>query len=295
MAIKEKWQPLTHTETAELNEASTQLHHASQFVAVFGNSLLPKAADDSQSSMVWLPGLKALAGQEINLKRRIRMALLYESFELQLINENDEALGVFPLSGQTKTTALSFVRTQARSFGKKADDIQPISHFELPRHGLDEGAPFIMANPAHFQELARYRHNAQLALTKIAEAFEYASAVATWPHHFDTGSLIPVKFDDQSNPVKTVGIGLAPADGMVGEFYFYVNHWQKQGKADYNTLPSLPAGAEWHTTGWKGAILPVSAVVRKKTAAEQAELVGDFLSSAVDASFGILEKEAVKA
>lgn len=295
MIIKDNWQTLAHTETTELNKASTQLHHAAQFVALFGNSLLPKAADDSQSSMVWLPKLKALAGQEINLKRRIRMALLYETFELQLINENEEALGVFPLSGQTKGTALSFVRTQARSFGKKADDIQPITHFNLPKHGLDEGGPFHMTDPGHFQELARYRHNAQLALTEIAKEYEYATEVATWPHHFDTGSVIPVKFDDQSNLTKTVGIGLAPADNIAGEFYFYVNHWQQEGKADYNTLPSLPEGAEWHTEDWKGAILKMSEVVKKKQAEEQSELVESFLRSAVEASFGILNKEAVKA
>lgn len=295
MIIKENWQPLTHTKTTDLNKAATQLHHAAQFVAIFGNSLLPKASDDSQSSMVWLPKLKALAGQEVNLKRRIRMALLYESFELQLINENEEALGVFPLSGQTKTTAISFVRTQARSFGKKADDIQPISHFELPKHGLDEGAPFHMTDPGHFQELARYRHNAQLALTEIAGQYEYATPAATWPHHFDTGSVIPVKFDDQSKPTKTVGIGMAPADKMAGEFYYYVNHWQKDGKVDYKTLPSLPAGAEWHTKDWKGAILKMSEVLKKQTAAGQAEMVESFLRSAIDASFSILDKEAVKA
>ncbi|MCB0558010.1 MAG: hypothetical protein H6573_14820 [Lewinellaceae bacterium] len=294
MIVKENWQLLTHTKASELNEAAVQLHHAAQFVAMFGNSLLPKAADDSQSNMFWLPEVKALAGHEVNLKRRIRMALLYETLELQLINENAEALGVFPLSGQTKTTAISFVRTQARHFGKKEEDIQPITHFSLPEHGLDKGNPFMMTDPAHFQELARYRHNAQLMLTEIAKGYEYASAVATWPHHFDTGSAITVKFDDQSNPTKTVGIGLAPADGMVGEFYFYVNHWQKEGKADYSTLPSLPAGAEWHTKDWQGAILKVSEVLKQKTVEEQVELVDSFLRSALEASFGILEKEAVK-
>ncbi|MCB0587908.1 MAG: hypothetical protein KDD06_21630 [Phaeodactylibacter sp.] len=295
MTIKDNWQLLTHPKAEELNEPAKQLHHASQFVAVFGNSLLPKAADDSQSSMVWLSKLKALAGQEVNLKRRIRMALLYETLELQLINENEEALGVFPLSGQTKATALSFVRTQARSFGKKADDIQPISHFELPEHELNKGAPFQMANPGIFQELARYRHNAHIVLTEIAGKYEYATPVATWPHHFDTGSVIPVKFDDQSNLLKTVGIGLAPADDIVGEFYYYVNHWQKDGKADYDTLPSLPEGAEWHTKKWKGAVLPASEILKKKSAGEQAAFVEDFLRSGIEASFGILEKEAVKA
>ena len=82
---------------------------------------------------------------------------------------------------------------------------------------------------------------------------------------------------------------------MINEFYFYVSHWQKKGKADYRTLPSLPAGAEWLTGDWKGAILKMSEVLKKRTVEEQVEFVDSFLRSAVEASFGILEKEAVKA
>lgn len=272
------------------------MHYGAQFVAAFGHHLLPESADDSQSSMHWVPGLRALAGQDVNLKQRVRMALAYSTFELMLINENEEILGNFPISGQTKTTAISFVRTQARGLGvKKAQDIDIPSHYELPPHPLQEGAPFQMTSPAHHQELARYRHNAQLLLRAVVESYEYATPVATWPHHFDTGSTINIKFDDQGNSQKTIGIGLAVPDSLSEEHYFYVNHWSHQGEADYNTLPSLPGNAQWKTEDWKGAILPVSELVKVGDAAAQCELAEDFLRQGIKASLDLLEEAPVKA
>lgn len=296
MALTNEWKTLENETPKNLVNTMQQLHHAAQYVAAFGHSLLPEAADDSQSNMQWVPEIKGLATQEINLKRRVRMALVYDKFELRLINENNSSLGVFPLSGQTKSTALSFARTQARELGLSGQDIDPISHFELPEHDLDKGAPFMMTSPADHQELARYRHNAALVLGEIAAKYEYASPVATWPHHFDTASLITVKFDDTSNPEKTIGIGFAPADQLCDEPYYYVNHWMKEGNADYDTLPTLPEGGQWQTdSDWKGAMLKASAVAKLKEGTQQYELVDQFMKKGIEASLEILEDTAVKA
>ena len=294
MKLNDYWQQLSYEPTTELNEAARQLHHASQFVAIFGNSLLPKASDDSQSNMAWLPSLNGLAGQEVNLRQRVRMALCYDNFELQLIDENENPIGAFPLSGQTKSTALSFVRTQAREMGLKDSQIQPISHFQLPEHELDKGAPFRMVDPGHHQELARYRQNAHFALQEAAKAYDYATPVATWPHHFDTGSVINLAFDDSSNAVKTIGIGLAMADQVCKEFYFYVSPWQKKGTINWKDLRSLPGNAEWKNGPWNGAVLKLSDVVRLSNAAEQRKLVDSFLQVAIAASLYLIGAETVR-
>jgi len=296
MAIQEDWQQLTVTEKEQLNEATKQLHHAAQFPATFGHNLLSESADDSQSSLHWVPNIHALSSQEVNLKRRVRMAVAYDTFELILIDENEEVLGVFPLSGQTLTTAMSFVRTQARELGLKGKEIEPIQHFELPDHPLKQGAPFQMVSPSIHQELARYRRDATLVLQAIAGEYEYASDVATWPHHFDTASLLTVKFDDQSNAQKTIGMGMAIPDSLCDEHYFYVSHWVKEGNdINYDTLPSLPSGAQWKTEDWKGAILPISAVIAAGEAAEQCKLTDSFLRQAIKASLDLLEETPVKA
>jgi hypothetical protein len=296
MAIQEDWQQLTATEKEHLNEATKQLHFAAQFPATFGHNLLSAAADDSQSSLHWIPSIRALSSQEVNLKRRVRMAVAYDTFELILINENEEILGVFPLSGQTLTTAMSFVSTQAREMGLKGKEIEPIGHFELPDHPLKQGAPFQMVSPSIHQELARYRRNAALVLKAVAGEYEYAADVATWPHHFDTASLLTAKFDDQSNAQKTIGMGMAIPDELCDEHYFYVNHWVKDGTAiSYDTLPSLPSGAEWKTESWRGAILPMSVVAAVGEAAKQCELADSFLRQAIKASLDLLEETPVKA
>ncbi|WP_147167531.1 hypothetical protein [Phaeodactylibacter luteus] len=295
MTLTANWQPLTVHQPQQLNDTIKQLHMASQHVAAFGHSLLPEASDDSQSSMNWVAGKRALASQEVNLKRRVRIALAYDKFELQMINENDDTLGVFPLSGQNPSTALSFVRTQARSMGLSGQDVQPISHFELPAHPTQNGAPYMMTSPKLHQEAARYRQNATVLLQQLAAQYEYASDVATWPHHFDTGSVITVKFDDTSNPEKTIGMGFAPADDNCPEPYFYVSHWMKKGDAEYTALPGLPKGGEWKTGAWKGALLPASAVVSFSEGADQFELAGQFFKKGIEASLEILEETAVKA
>ncbi len=295
MTIKDHWQQLTLTETKELKEASRRLHYAAQYVAAFSHNLLPESSDDSQSSMHWSSSLKALVSQEVNLKRRVRMALGYTAFKLMLIDENEKVHGVFNINGQTRTTAMSFVRTQIRVLGVKGQEIDPIDHYELPDHPIKEGGPFMMTSPNEHQELARYRHNATHLLEQVVKDYEYATPVATWPHHFDTASVINLKFDDQSNPMKTVGVGLAPPNGLCEEYYFYISHWAKDGNIKYDTLPSLPGNAQWKTEDWKGAILPVSELVKLDSAEKQCELAEDFFKQGLKASFELLEEEAVKA
>lgn len=271
------------------------MHHAAQAVAAFGDSLLPKASDDSQSSMNWNSEINALCSQEVNLKRRVRIALAYHSFKLHMINADDTSMGSFPISGQTKTTALSFVRMQARSMGKSAEEVQPISSFELPDSPYNQGAPFLIKDLNELKEMAKYRHNATELLKAIAAKYEHATPVATWPHHFDTGSVINVSFDDIGEPTSTVGIGMAVEDSACGEPYYYVNHWSKDKKISYDSLPELTEGARWETGNFKGAILPMSVVVKAKTAEEQCQMVEKFLQEAIDASIQLIDAEPVKA
>ena len=183
---------------------------------------------------------------------------------------------------------------QARSMGEKADNIKPISHFELPESDYDKGAPFLLQDVAMHQELSNYRHNAQEILAAIASDYEHSTPVAVWPHHYDTGSVINVDFDDVGEPVKTVGIGMAIPDSVCGEMYYYVNHWAKDKKISYEGLPQLSNDAKWKTEGFKGAILPMSSIVAQESAEAQCQMVEQFLKEAIDASVTLLDAEPVK-
>ena len=54
------WNSLGHVPVSNLTDARLQLHWAAQIVASFGNALIERRADDSQSNLGWEAGLNAL-------------------------------------------------------------------------------------------------------------------------------------------------------------------------------------------------------------------------------------------
>ncbi len=113
-----------------------------------------------------------------------------------------------------------------------------------------------------------------------------------WPHHFDTAVLLRVEEEEQSGrAAKTVGMGWAIPDQLVGEPYFYVNHQGAPSDTDYDELPVLPAGRWLFKKKWKGAVLLATDVVLEPTAAAQQALVERFLRSAVNESLHFLGAE----
>jgi hypothetical protein len=56
-----------------------------------------------------------------------------------------------------------------------------------------------------------------MVLQKISKAYDHAETVSIWPHHFDTGSLIPVLRNNKTEVTQSIGIGWAIPDGMIDE------------------------------------------------------------------------------
>lgn len=288
--FKTRWQLLSLNDKRKLNLATLQLHHAAQLVAMVGNSYLPKADDDSQSNMEWDASKESLAGHWVGEDEPHRLALNYPEFMLTWQNENGNAIGALMLDRKTKATAIDWMREYLEShFHLDPKRLQPIGHFEIPDHPVAGGAAFHVLDEHLHQELAHIRSNAQHILEYFAATFEHASPVRTWPHHFDSGSYIPIAFDDAGNAIKSIGIGFAIADDSVDEHYYYVNHQMKDANPDTSTLPDLPAGY-WHTEGWTGAILPNTAILAEEEAIAQATLVEKFLFAAINASLALIEE-----
>jgi len=79
-----------------------------------------------------------------------------------------------------------------------------------------------------------------------------ASAVRCWPHHFDVASLITLEASAAAEEARSIGVGFSPGDGSYDQPYFYVTPWPYPEIAN---LPPLAEGAEWHRSGWTGAVL----------------------------------------
>lgn len=284
------WYLLAHDPKA-LNGTIVKMHHAAQAVAAFGNSLLPKANDDSQSNMSWHSGLKALVGHLVPLQSSLRLALSYDPFELHFLNAADIPVASFAMAGQTLDTALEFIRTKVQATERTGQIVQYPNHYELPESDYQKGAPFLLTDASTHLELSKHRHNAQHILEAFASRYEHASPVAIWPHHFDTGSLIAFAFDAEGGLTKSIGIGMAIPDSICDEMYYYVSPWWKGVTLNFDTLAALPGAGEWRTGQYNGALLPLSSVTAKSSAQEQLELVIAFLEQAIGASLKLIEVE----
>jgi len=67
---------------------------------------------------------------------------------------------------------------------------------------------------------------------------------------------------DDKGVRASIGVGLAVADSVVSEPYYYLYGWTRDGEIDFSKAPKLKRG-EWRTKEWKGAVLSVSTLTNQ--------------------------------
>jgi hypothetical protein len=104
-----------------------------------------------------------------------------------------------------------------------------------------------------------------------------------WPHHFDTGSFIPLGYNASGAVSKSVGIGWTIPDSMVDEPYYYVSFWtENPDESDIaKNIQPLESG-RWITSGWTGAVLSHSDIIKYDTGDDQYHMVHGFFESTIN-------------
>jgi hypothetical protein len=184
------------------------------------------------------------------------------------------------LNGKTKNQVFEELKQSLETLGIDVSKLTKELHYEIPLHDLDNGSTFIITDTESFRENTLYRHNSEIIITNIAADYSNASSVRIWPHHFDTGSYIPLEFNAKNEVSKSFGIGWAIPDSMVNEPYYYLSFWSENSIEDFDKLPSPDAG-EWIRTGWKGGVLRLSDIIKEKSSKSQYELVKTFFQSGI--------------
>ena len=269
------WHTLGGVEPTRLVPSRVMLHHAAQLLALAGASYLEPQADDSHTSMSWLDPLAAFAAQPIVASTTFRFALGVHELTLMLVDDSSgEVRARFQLPGHTRDEALEWMRGEARRRGLEGERLRSQLHFTIAPHPTDAGAPFEKATDGTLDELASWYGNASLVLENKRRSTGGAGPVRCWPHHFDIATLVRLP---QGGKPATIGIGLSPGDDSYEEPYFYVSPYP----APTARPRSLSAGA-WHTTGWWGAVLVGSEIVKQRSVAAQASLANSFIDEATD-------------
>ena len=245
------WERLGAVAPKSLTGARLELHHAAQIVSAVGVAHLPHAADDSHTSLEWIPELSGLAGSLVPGSRPYRGAITPTDLTLRLLDEEDGDARTLPLSG--KTLDEGYVWMAEAIAAEAGSPSEPLVRpgYALPDHPVAGGERLEEPGEA-LRELCRWYANSAALLAELALETSEASPVRCWPHHFDIATLLTL------GEGRTIGLGLSPGDLSYPEPYWYVGPYPYPKNPE---LPKLPAGGKWHTEGFFAAVLTGSDLV----------------------------------
>jgi hypothetical protein len=272
------WKALTQSFTEDMHNVLLQQHHAVQFIALAGRYLIPQQADDSITNMQYLANREWLIGNE--LSGGLRMALPLSELKLCIIDQEMSCISEIPLAGLTKQQVFEQMKQNLAESNLDVSALKNELHYTLPDHELDSNAAFSTGDQKSIQENTYYRHNAEIVIANMASNFEKAEPVRIWPHHFDTGTFIPLRYNSNGGISRSIGLGWAMPDDMVYEPYYYLSFWSEDPVEDFNALPNLEAG-EWIRSGWYGAVARNTDIIKISSANGQLAFVETFFNSGI--------------
>jgi len=272
------WKTLGAVPAGGLSEARLQLHWAAQLLSAPGVSLLPAENDFSHTNLQWDIELGVLSGRPVG-SESLRAGLVFESLELAVLDGERERSSM-RLAGHSLQQGLSWLGRELTGQGSQLD---PPQH-DMPSHPVGEGSVFSDAHGPERTELGAWFANAFFLIREAVADEVSASPVRCWPHHFDVASLITLDEGVEAEKARSIGVGFSPGDGSYDQPYFYVTPWPYPEIAN---LPRLTNGAEWHRSGWTGAVLAAERLLSVPPA-EQQPTARQALGRAVAASREVL-------
>jgi hypothetical protein len=278
-----------HASGPELVEARQQLHRAAQIVAAVAHTFGTPEADDSHTAFTWHDEGHRLEGAPTSSDPPLRPALSLTGLALRLRSDSGHVRASLDLAGGTVDDAYAWMRARieersdARAPGGAL--VRPV--YELPAHPLGEGARFGGVSEPALSEIAHWYQAAAHLLEGVRTSIAGASPVRCWPHHFDIATLVTLGGTGEAT--RTIGVGMSPGDALIEEPYFYVTPWPYPPPT--TTLPALPEGGRWNTTGWTGAVLQSSTLVRKSDdGPARAQALATFVGAAIEDCRRMLEE-----
>jgi len=273
---KNTWKPLNQVFDKGLNDALQQQHYAVQLIAMAGRHLIPQQADDSNTNMQYFPAEELMVGN--SLEHGYHVAVKLTNMYLMVLDKDYQLVKQFTLEGKTMKKSSQKLKDALWSLNVDVSNFKEELHYEIPRHPLAKKEVFIINNIGDFIENAAYRNNAEIILNEISETFKLQEAIKVWPHHFDTGSYIPVTSNEKGELIQSIGLGFAIADAMVKEPYYYLSFWSAKPIKELEKPEALTVG-KWMTPKWNGAVLKLSDIQKAQSGQVQHQIVKEFYES----------------
>ena len=226
-------------------DAEQTVHLAAQYMSAFAINFIPSREDDSHTNLGFDPVNKTLSTREFG-ENDCRMLFDYESFSLKIVSiETSYSLS---LDGRSHFKVFDWINEKLLSLG--VEKFYEYSfHYEIP-YVISQDYIFKAPSSEKLTSLLSIRILADKSLTEFLSRGGYAEEIRIWPHHFDTGAFFTFK----EGLDRQMGIGLAIADDMINEPYFYAAGYDENGAIDVSDFEDLEHG-HWVMNGFKGAVL----------------------------------------
>ncbi len=242
----------------DFNLEEINLHRAVQLLSLTGVNLLEALPDDSQNTQVWNADTQMILGRQfITKKGNYSMGISLSPFSLQLLNIRLETIKSIDIGGLDQPALYSIWADWIANLGVTKELITKL-HYDLPENEHYTSNQLNGLTAEFSQTWASLRTMANQAMEALNKLSGISSEINIWPHHFDTGIYYPIT-KERGETIHSIGGGLAIADSMIDESYFYLYGWVKEGSIDYNQAPALEKG-QWLTHDWQGSILRVSEI-----------------------------------
>jgi len=270
------WRALGAVDPLHLADARLHTHDRIQWLARIARSYLDPVPDDSHTALTWDSAKSAFATQPVQLPNG-KSRFLFDPIKLALSVDglNNQELELSDIKGEPAEVA---VRQFLDGSGLDSNRLQVTLPYDAE---LAETVP--ISSESEREELKWYFENFDALLQDKLADEPGASAVRTWPHHFDLAVLISIDRSGSEND-RSIGVGFSPGDGSYAEPYLYITSWPYP---DPSNLPDAPDGLVWHTQGFTALIGTASDVFIGDTS--RGAIVGQSLEEAIPLCRGLLD------
>jgi len=221
-----------------------KLHLAAQYLATVAKNYIEAQSDDSHTNLGWIAETNSFSTRKLSNGDTLELRACS-----MVLNWNGMSAGTFNLNGSRHQDVLEWLNAMAKSNG--LENYVFDLHYSIDSGEFNDDLSFSMVDSDRCDILAKWRNNAYKSCENVLVNLGLEGEVRTWPHHFDTGSYIPVAGTEIG-----IGFGMAIPDINSKDYYLYTSAYQGHDGMSTKGLAPLTKGS-WKEGDWKGAMLSV--------------------------------------
>ncbi len=229
-------------------ETDQQIHLLCQIIAKANRTFVKARADDSHTNLYFDPLADRIYGHWIESPAgRIILALNLSVLQFAWLDASLRELQHVSVAGRLMNEIERQLAAGMDKLGLNPAGFTQKLHFEIPNYGFT-AEPIRELSQTGVAQWRFFRALANDAAAALLGHLQFSGEVRIWPHHFDTGIYA------QLSKTFGLGFGLAMADSLVTEPYFYLTGYTPQ-PIEYSDLPDLNEGKWKLGKHWQGSCL----------------------------------------